>query len=40
VAAGARPVSSGVVRFSDVPFEGHEGTLIRDPDGHALVLAH
>jgi catechol 2,3-dioxygenase-like lactoylglutathione lyase family enzyme len=36
--AGARAVSAGVVPFADVPFEGKEGTLVRDPDGHALLL--
>jgi len=37
--AGARAISSGVVPFTDVPFGGKEGTLVRDPDGHALLLA-
>jgi catechol 2,3-dioxygenase-like lactoylglutathione lyase family enzyme len=38
VGAGARAVSSGVVPFGEVPFAGKEGTLVRDPDGHALLL--
>jgi catechol 2,3-dioxygenase-like lactoylglutathione lyase family enzyme len=37
--AGARAISSGVVPFIEVPFGGQEGTLVRDPDGHALLLA-
>jgi hypothetical protein len=36
--AGARAISSGVVPFTEVPFGGKEGTLVRDPDGHALLL--
>jgi catechol 2,3-dioxygenase-like lactoylglutathione lyase family enzyme len=38
LAADARRVSSEVVPFTAVPFEGQEGALVRDPDGHALLL--
>jgi catechol 2,3-dioxygenase-like lactoylglutathione lyase family enzyme len=43
VSAAARPVSSGVVRLSDVPLGpvgGKEGVLVRDPDGHGLLLVN
>jgi catechol 2,3-dioxygenase-like lactoylglutathione lyase family enzyme len=38
--AGAWRVSPEVVRFAEVPFEGQEGALVRDPDAHALLLVH
>ena len=46
ISAAARPVSSGVVRLADVPvvpfvpLGGKEGTLVRDPDGHALLFVN
>ena len=39
LAAGARRVSPELVRFQGVPFAGAEGALVRDADGHALLLA-
>jgi hypothetical protein len=29
-----------VVKFAEVPFAGGAGVLVRDPDGHALLLAN
>jgi catechol 2,3-dioxygenase-like lactoylglutathione lyase family enzyme len=38
VQVGTQAVSPGVVPLEDAPFAGKEGALVRDPDGHALLL--